>query len=133
MQFQFGDSLAKHDGMHACASWHPVQAYTMCSMYVGSILSPSIYVSHARMQDNHLSDIQEGQENEAAAMLPSHGSPDSSSPFYNSSDMYHSSDLYTCTTRISDYSISDTPGRGAHPHTHGLQPTHHCVNVAKPA
>lgn len=73
------------------------------------------------MQDNHLSDIQEGHENEAAAVLPSHVSPDSSSPFYDSSDMYHSSDLYTCTTRISDYSISDTPGRGAHQHTHGLQ------------
>ena len=85
------------------------------------------------MQDNHLSDIQEGHENEAAAMLPSHVSPDSSSPFYDSSDMYHSSDLYTCTTRISDYSINDRPGRGAHRHMHGLQPLQHSTVLLLPS
>jgi hypothetical protein len=76
------------------------------------------------MQDNHLSDIQEGHEegHEAAGKMVPHVSPNaSSSAFYDSSDVYHSGDHYTA--RISDYSISDKPNKGSEQHGHGLQDT----------
>jgi hypothetical protein len=76
--------------------------------------SPCVYV-----QDNHLSDIQEGHEDVAAGLTAPRVSPDaSSSAFYDSSDVYHSGDHYT---DISDFSMSDKPYHGGKDHRHRLR------------